>query len=1192
MKLIHVFKHLAAAGMVLSVGYVTAQDLTGIINMDLPTGTANVNIPVTNFVMGGNTFGTSVSYNTKGVPVREFAGIVGAHWNLNIGGGIQRMVKGLPDEWYSAGSYTEGGNTSHPDYIPLLKYHQYRGRLIEGMETTAQKQDPGVYRDTESDEYIFSVGTIQFSFYIGRGGQVYCNTKDKYEVTILALDGTKYADMVLGAAPQHPVEGNTQLLQHFSFKVKDVQNGTTYFFSPSNLALYNVQPYFRSNYPLNINVSCEDADGIGIGGKNTKIFVGWKLDSVISAQNEQIQYSYEKFIIPPSFAKDEFWTKAKLDNPYTTAPGNYPASYNSTFKSPGTNPAYLYLVDTFYLVTRVDYPNNTRLELNYDKTKARLEYYSQTNNSTQTSFTPIWTNIPSYYFSKLDNIQFIDNGKARIYKFDYSYFHTPSAASQLEETDTHLGDEDDRYSLKLKGISVRDNHAGQYMPLYNFGYNDKKQRRHGSGLDYFGYFRGGSNAGVANFGREGHSLASDHSRTSDFTFMQYGILTNITNGRGGRMRLTYDAHRLQKVNSPLTDYPDDLPNYWKEIPADGSGYMIGDGLKVVTVEWTDDNNTQAGNLVQYYYENGQFFLPGAFYMQPTHFKELNANQVAGTYEYENQVNPSGLFRGANHSYGKVTETYASTGGSLHSVKETLFSNFSDISGTKAMVTGGGKKHVGFPYTQKGYLKSWEIGLPRTVKTYDSKQLLVKEEIVEYEYHLDTISARNAKVFDTNRVVTYYLKDRPYIYYSEDGCYHAPGYVVSQDPYQPYRGEALLKSVFTRTYVSDAAYKDDFVQYNYDSRKKLKTTLRRNSKSEMIETYNTYNYDISGINHPALNKMQAEGMTYLIAAEEWNNGASTATRNTASKLLKGTVFQFNLNGNAIYNKSILETALENPLSYSSYMSGGSGDVPGPVIAAYNGTAPAAFMETITEVQQRDTKGNPLETYLPQSNTYKSMLWELVSGNKLADVINARYSNIAYSGFEYGYGHNLGSASAFIMYIDEYGSLHLPSNFTEYVPVSTNLAGNYFCLLKSGNATAKRLYTEGLEPGIRYRATFWASSNTVPEFGIEGGTQFTLTEIAVKGQYKHYEVMFSPTVANQRIGLNAPAANVAIDELRIHPVAAGMTTYGYEKLNGKSYETDALGRITFYEYDGLGRLKLIRNQEGHIIQKMSYGTLVTE
>jgi hypothetical protein len=153
------------------------------------------------------------------------------------------------------------------------------------------------------------------------------------------------------------------------------------------------------------------------------------------------------------------------------------------------------------------------------------------------------------------------------------------------------------------------------------------------------------------------------------------------------------------------------------------------------------------------------------------------------------------------------------------------------------------------------------------------------------------------------------------------------------------------------------------------------------------------------------------------------------------------------------------------------------------------------------------------------------------------------------------------------------------------VGSTLSGNYFCLLKAGSAAAKRLYTEGLEPGIRYRATFWASAE--PEFGIEGGTQFSLKQIAVKGAYKQYEVFFSPTTAGQKIGLNAPAANVAIDELRIHPATAQMTTYTYQKLNGKSSETDGLGRITFYEYDGLGRLHLVRNQEGHILQKKTYG-----
>ena len=66
----------------------------------------------------------------------------------------------------------------------------------------------------------------------------------------------------------------------------------------------------------------------------------------------------------------------------------------------------------------------------------------------------------------------------------------------------------------------------------------------------------------------------------------------------------------------------------------------------------------------------------------------------------------------------------------------------------------------------------------------------------------------------------------------------------------------------------------------------------------------------------------------------------------------------------------------------------------------------------------------------------------------------------------------------------------------------------------------------------------------------------------------------------------AAGDAVDDIRICPVNAQMTTYTYEPLVGMTSRTDVRSSTTYYEYDVFGRLHLVRDDEGNIIKKMCY------
>jgi hypothetical protein len=88
-----------------------------------------------------------------------------------------------------------------------------------------------------------------------------------------------------------------------------------------------------------------------------------------------------------------------------------------------------------------------------------------------------------------------------------------------------------------------------------------------------------------------------------------------------------------------------------------------------------------------------------------------------------------------------------------------------------------------------------------------------------------------------------------------------------------------------------------------------------------------------------------------------------------------------------------------------------------------------------------------------------------------------------------------------------------------------------------------------------------------------------------------VSYSNAIAllNQTVVQN-PASDQALrDELnkiRLTYPAALVSTFTYKALIGKTSETDASGRTTFYEFDNYNRLKLVKDRNGNIVKTYKY------
>lgn len=64
---------------------------------------------------------------------------------------------------------------------------------------------------------------------------------------------------------------------------------------------------------------------------------------------------------------------------------------------------------------------------------------------------------------------------------------------------------------------------------------------------------------------------------------------------------------------------------------------------------------------------------------------------------------------------------------------------------------------------------------------------------------------------------------------------------------------------------------------------------------------------------------------------------------------------------------------------------------------------------------------------------------------------------------------------------------------------------------------------------------------------------------------------------------------VDDIRIFPIDALVSSTTYEPMVGKTSELDPNGKLTAYEYDGLGRPNGIRDNDGNLIKQMCYSYL---
>jgi hypothetical protein len=142
-------------------------------------------------------------------------------------------------------------------------------------------------------------------------------------------------------------------------------------------------------------------------------------------------------------------------------------------------------------------------------------------------------------------------------------------------------------------------------------------------------------------------------------------------------------------------------------------------------------------------------------------------------------------------------------------------------------------------------------------------------------------------------------------------------------------------------------------------------------------------------------------------------------------------------------------------------------------------------------------------------------------------------------------------------------------------SSSLTGSQSYNLGNGPVTKG-----GLNSGSTYIVSYW--SRTGGSYSVTGTTSVLQGKtIPMNGANWTY---FEHTVTGT--GTVTVSGSGGIDELRLYPKGALMTTYTYVPLIGASSTCDMDNRVTYYFYDGLGRLRYAEDQDGNILKTIEY------
>jgi len=197
-------------------------------------------------------------------------------------------------------------------------------------------------------------------------------------------------------------------------------------------------------------------------------------------------------------------------------------------------------------------------------------------------------------------------------------------------------------------------------------------------------------------------------------------------------------------------------------------------------------------------------------------------------------------------------------------------------------------------------------------------------------------------------------------------------------------------------------------------------------------------------------------------------------------------------------------------------------------------------------------NNIAQYTSVAGPVVSVIWDYAKHYPICETKNATLDNIAYTSFEAGGTGNW--------------------SFTAGMQQG-GVTGNSCYSLQTGT-----IVKTGLTATTTYIVSYWTTNGAA--LSIAGTTGAIVQGKTVNG-FTYFE--HKVTGVTQ---VTVPQATGLIDELRLYPADAQMNTYTYSPIIGITSQCSANNSISYYIYDELGRLKVVKDEDGNIIKTIKY------
>ncbi len=220
----------------------------------------------------------------------------------------------------------------------------------------------------------------------------------------------------------------------------------------------------------------------------------------------------------------------------------------------------------------------------------------------------------------------------------------------------------------------------------------------------------------------------------------------------------------------------------------------------------------------------------------------------------------------------------------------------------------------------------------------------------------------------------------------------------------------------------------------------------------------------------------------------------------------------------------------------------------------GVQTASFSNTLQQeytINAYDSDGN-ITQITGRNGIPVTYLWDYTNSYPSAEIKNAMIGTAAYTSFE----------------ADSKGGWNY--NAAGITGSSGGITGS------AGFALGTYTIDKTISPGSNYIVTMWVKEETgTPSFNGSPGTKLITR--------KNWSLYKKEITGVSSISISGTGI---IDELRLYPANARMTTFTYEPLIGMTSQCDANDKIQYYEYDGFGRLQIVRDADGNILKTLKY------